>query len=226
MTRPNHATAPTGATGTCRKRRRQQGARRPDWVRPYRSAHRALDSAVRLIESTMETVAVFERCVERRPVRTARRLIGGARRLAAARLRLLRVSRELATATECLGRAPELATGDVPELVELASERWQAVANYLLHATGEVVLRQVEVFAGLACGALVPEHPSDSRPRIVLAPRPVPVRAFLAVRQPRVADRISVILRRRRRTPRPAVLTVPPRTSQGRAPPLSSTPAL
>lgn len=226
MTRPKPTTAPAGAAGICRKRRRQQGARRPEWVRPYRSAHRALDSAVRLIESTMATVADFERSVERRPVRTARRLTGGVRRLAAAGLRLVRASQELAAATECLDRAPELATGDVPVLVDMASERWQAVSTYLGYVTGQVVLRQVEVLSGLACEELVPEHPSDSRPRIVLAPRPAPVRAFLAVRRPRVADRISVILQRRRRTPRPAALTFPPRTSQGRAPPLSSTPAL
>ncbi len=226
MTKPRSTAAPKGATGTCRKRRRQQGARRPEWVRPFRKAQRALDSAVRLIEATMATVAAFERCVDRRPARTAQRLTGGTRQLAAAGRRVVRASRELAAVTECLERAPELATSEVPELVELASERCQAVSDYLQYVTGEVALRQVVVFAGLACGELVPEHPSDSRPRIVVAPRPVPVRAFLEVRRPRVSDRISAILQRRRRTPRPAALTVPQRTSQGRAPPLSSTAAL
>jgi hypothetical protein len=181
---------------------------------------------VRLIESTMETVAVFERCVDRCPVRTAQRLTGGTRQMNAAERRLLRASQALAALRECLDRAPELATGDVPLLVELAAERCQAVSAYLQHVTGEVALRQVVVFAGLACGQLVPEHPSDSRQRIVVAPRPVPVRAFLAVRQPRVSERISAILQRRRRTPRPAALTVPSPTSQGRAPPLSSAAAL
>jgi hypothetical protein len=181
---------------------------------------------VGLIFSTMETVDVFESCVERRPVRTARRLTGGIRQLHAAGRRLLRASRELAEATECLARSPEPATNDVPELLELSSERWQMASQYLQLVTTEVVLRQAEVFLGLACGELVPEHPSDSRPRIVMVPRPAPVRAFLATRRPRVADRISAVLQRRRRAPRPAALTVPPRTCQGRAPPLCSIPAL
>lgn len=212
---------PLGARRT--KRRRQQAARRPGWVRPYRKAQRKLDSAVRLVVASMDAASVSERCLERRPVRTAQRLNGGARRLAAAELRLLQAERELAAARECVAREPERTAGDAPLIVELASERWQAVTNYLHYATTEVLLRQVEVLAGLACGALVPEHPSERRPRIVVTPRPVPVRAFLAIRRTRVADRISAILQRRRRTPRPAALMVPPRTAQGRAPPLSST---
>jgi hypothetical protein len=200
------------------RNRRQQATQRPVWVRSYRRAQRAIDASVRLIGSSMNTASVSESCLERRPVRTAQSLNGAARRLAAAGLRLLHASRELAAANECLGRAP----GDAPELVALASERWQSAVTYLRYVTGEVVLRQVEVLSGLACGALVPERPADSRPRIVLAPRPVPVRAFLRRRQPRVIDRIASILRRRRHTPRPAAIRVPRRTSQGRAPPPST----
>ncbi len=222
MTKRHHLGTVASAAGIRRKRRRQQAARRPEWVRPYRNAQRKLDSAVRLIESSMGAASVSEGCLERRPVRTAQRLKGGARQLVAAGLRLLRAEQELAAAAECVAREPELTAGDAPEIVELASERCQAVTNYLHYVTKEVLLRQVEVLAGLACGALVPEHPSDRRPRIVVTPRAVPVRAFLAARQPRVADRISAILQRRRRIPRPAALTVPPRTCQGRAPPLVS----
>lgn len=226
MTRSNGTAALTGATGTCRTRRRRHAARRPEWVRLYRRAQNALDSAVGLIAFSLQTAEVSTQCLERRPVRTAHRLHGGARRLAEARLRLARAWRELAEATECLGRMPEGAAGDAPAIVEAACERWQAVSNFLDYVTERLTWRQVEVICGLVCGELVPEHPSDRRPRIVLAPRPAPVRAFLAVRRPRVVDRISAILRRRRRTPRPSALTVPPPTSQGRAPPLSSTPAL
>lgn len=222
MTNTYRASASPDATGTCRKRRGQQAARRPEWVRPYRKAQRKIDSAVRLLEASMEAASVSEQSLERRPMRAALRLNVGARRLTAAGLRLLRAQEELAVAAECVGREPALTAGDAPEIVELAAERWQAVTDYLHYVTNELVLRQVEVLCGLACGALVAEHPSDRRPRIVVAPRPVPVRAFLAIRRPRVADRIAAILQRRRRTPRPAALTVPPRTAQGRAPPLSS----
>lgn len=216
MTREHRSGTAGRAAGRCRKRRR------PEWVRPYRRAQRKLDSAIRLIGSCLEAAEVSEGALERRPVRTAQRLNGGVRRLAEAGLRLVRAQEELAAATECVGREPERAAGEAPEIVELAAERWQAVTRYLHYATNEVLLRQVEVLAGLACGALVPEHPSDRRPRIVAAPRPAAVRALLAMRRPRVADRISVMLQRRRRTPRPAALVVPPRTAQGRAPPLSS----
>lgn len=141
------------------------------------------------------------------------------RGLIKAGLRLLDASRELEAARESLARAPELEWTDAPLLVDIASERWQAASAYLQYVTSEVALRQVEVLSGLACGELKAEHPSDHRPRIVRTPRIAFVRAFLAVRRRRVADRISPVLQRRRRTPRPAALLVPPRTCQGRAPP-------
>ena len=223
--RPTRATARTRAGSFCRKRRRQRGAR-PEWVRPYRSAQCKIDSAVRLIQAAMAVVVGFEGNVDRRPVTLSRKLTDGTRWLAAAHLRLLRASAEILEAMECVGRAPVAATDDAPVIVELALERWEAVSAYLRHAIDEVALRQLVVTSGLICGELVAEHPSDSRPRIVLAPRPAPVRAFLRARLPRVADRISALLSRRRRTPRPAALTVPPRTSQGRAPPFSLSAAL
>lgn len=227
MTRVNHSVASRGAAGTCRKRRRRQGGRRPEWVRSYRRAQAALDSAERLVADTIGTIAIFRDRVERHPVRTARRLDAGLRWLTAAGRRLVRASSALAEARECLAAAPQPSDGDAPEIVQSAAERWQAIANCLDLTVQAVASRQVEVYAGLICGELVPEHPSDSRPRITLAPRPAPVRAFLRVRLPRAADRISPILRRRRRTRRPAALAAPPRTSQGRAPPsFSSAPSL
>ena len=174
----------------------------------------------------MGAVLHFEDSVERRPVRMSHKLTRGTRGLAAAARKLVRAEQALAEARECLSRLPEHAAGDAAEIIELAFERWRAACHWLQYVLGEVALRQVEVLAGLACGELVPEHPSDSRPRIAVTPRPLQVRAFLASRQHRAADRITSILRRRRRTPRPAALSVPPRTSQGRAPPFSSTCAL
>ena len=231
MTRPTSAKAPKRATGTCRRHgarnhRRPRAGRRLEWVRRYRRAQRALDSSVSLIKWTMAAVVAFDGAVGRRPVRTCRRLTRGLRDLATAGLRLVHAQRELAAARECLERLPERALGDAPEIVELASERWRAASYWLKFVLNEVLLRQMEVLAGLACGELVPEHPSDSRPRIVVTPRPLAFRALFASRQHRVSDRIAPVLRKRRRTPRPAALSVPPRTCQGRAPPLSSTCAL
>jgi hypothetical protein len=174
----------------------------------------------------MAAVIAFDRTVERRPVRTCRRLTRGIRDLATAGLCILRAERELAEARACLERLPERARGDASEMVELAAERWRAASYWLKFVLNEVLLRQMEALAGLACGELVPEHPSDSRPRIVATPRPLAFRSFFASRRHRVSDRIAPVLRKRRRTPRPAALSVPLRTCQGRAPPLSSTCAL
>jgi hypothetical protein len=223
MTRPYAARAPKGATGACRSRRRRKAARRPEWVRPYRRAQRALDAAVRLIFEAFDAIEAAGRCAERCPVRTARRLTGAIRQMVAASRRLFAAQRELAEARELLGRVPERQAGDAPELVELAAERCRAVARYILITTSEVLVAQTDVMGGLATGELVPEHPSNSRPRITITPRPVPVRAFLAARRPRVADRITAILLRRLRTPRPAEVRAPRRSVRGRAPPVRST---
>lgn len=227
MIRPSSAHAPKGAAGgRCRPSRRPERARGPEWVRPYRRAQRALDSAASLIVSTIHTVADAGRCAERRPVRTARRLNGAMRGMTVAALRLLDARRQLAQASEALGREPDQQSGDAPELMEMAAARCRAVAEYIPFAVNEAVFAQVEVLSGLGRGELVPERPSDGRRRIVITPRPVFVRAFLAVRQPRVSDRIGPVLLRRRRTPCPAEVRVPRRNLQGRAPPLSSTCAL
>jgi hypothetical protein len=105
--------------------------------------------------------------------------------------------------------------------MELAEARCQAAAHYIPIAVQSLVIAQVDVLGGLSTGELVPERPSDGRPRIILTPRALFVRAFLVTRQPRVSDRITPVLLRRRRTPRPAEVRVPRRNLQGRAPPLS-----
>lgn len=166
------------------------------------------------------------RCAEKRPVRTARRLNGAVREMTVASRRLIDAQRELAEASEALDREPAQQSGDAPELMELAAARCQAVAKYIPLAVTEAVLAQMEILGGLGTGELVPERPSDGRPRIVLTPRPLFVRAFLTSRQPRISDRIAPALLRRRRTPRPAEVRVPRRNLQGRAPPLASTCAL
>jgi hypothetical protein len=221
MTRSSSARAQKGAAGgDCRPSRRG-GTRGPEWVRPYRRAQRALDSAASLIFSTVHAVMNAKRCAQRRPVRTSRRLTSAAREMKVASLRLIHARRELTAAREALGRVPERLSGDAPELLELAAARCQAVAHYLPIAVQGVVIAQVDVLGGLATGELVAERPSDDRPRIVITPRSLFVRTFLVARQPRVSDRITPVLLRRRRTPRPAEVRVPRPNLQGRAPPLS-----
>jgi hypothetical protein len=220
MTQANHTRAPQGASGTSRNRRRRQGGG-SDWTRPCRRVHRALDASLRLINATLRTVARYERCVHHRPVGTFRNLRGVSAMLRDASTRVRQAERALAVMNECYRREPtdvEIA----PEFLSWAAERWQEVAASLQEAEDGVFWLREFVLLGLQTGILTPEPPARRRPRIILAPRPAPVRAFLRLRQPRVVDRITPILRRRRRIPRPASVRVPRRSLLGRAPPLSS----
>jgi hypothetical protein len=218
--RLKQAAASKGAEGTCRERLRTRGERQPAWVRPLRRAQRAINASIRLLDSTVRAVERSERCVHRRPIQTSRNLQGASGRLLDALARLNRAAREIAETNECMVREPERAAG-VPLLVAHTTARWVDVAGCLAALADDVFTLHEDVLSGLETGALIPELPAGRRPRIVLAPRPDPIRAFLLRRQPRVVDRIASILRRRRRTPRPASLRVPRRSVLGRAPPLS-----
>jgi len=216
--RPNHTQAPKGATGKGRDRRRPRGRRGLAWVRRFRRAQRALDACIGLIDSSLRTAVAAERCADRRPIRASRDLHRASGRLVDASARLGRAARELRQTTKCIAREPEGAMF-VPELITGETRRWIDVAAWLQEVSGGVFALHEDVLSGLRSGALVPEP--DCRPRIVLAPRPARVRAFLCLRLARATDRIAPVLRRRRRTPRPAALRVPRRSVFGRAPPLS-----
>ena len=182
---------------------------------------RALDASLKLIDSSLRAAAASEGCTHQRPVRTVRKLEGASDLLILASVRLKRAVVGLDKMHERIVRDFENA-GVAPERLIQATNRFIRVAEYLDAAAGHVFTQQEDVLYALQTGALVPELPAaPRRPRIVLVPRPAPVRAFLRARQPRVADRIAPLLQRRRRTRRPAALRVPKRTSQGRAPPLS-----
>jgi hypothetical protein len=195
-------------------------------VRPIGRAHRALNATVRMIEAAFHTIAESERCAHRRPVHASRALQATSCHMVHAARMLRRAAVELAVTNECIVRQPEL-SGPVPALLIHATERWLAVATLLSEVSAEVDALHAEVCEGLESGELGSD-PADRRLLIVLAPREIEARAFLAsrTRRPRAADRIAPLLQRRRRTPRPAALSVPPRTAQGRAPPLFSVCAL
>lgn len=182
---------------------------------------RALDASLKLIDSSLRTAMASAPCTHQRPLRTARKLDGATDLLLLATARLKYVVVGLDKMHERIARDFENA-GVAPERLMQATNRFMRVAEYLDAVAGHVLAQQEDVLHGLQTGALVPEPPAaPRRPRIVLVPRPAPVRAFLRARQPRVIDRITPLLQRRRRTRRPATIRVPRRTSQGRAPPLS-----
>lgn len=214
----SHAQTSRASHGPSRNRRRREDGG-PAWFRPYCRAHHALNASLRLLGSTLRTVATSKRCARRRPVRASRKLGEATALLVDASRKMLRAAVELTETRNCVTRDPEQTTAVSPLLVR-ADERWDEVTGWLQQAADQVISLHDDLRLGLETGLLVPEQPAERRPRIRLAPRPVPIRAFLVLRQVRVVDRIAPILRRRRRTPRPASVRVPRRNLLGRAPPL------
>lgn len=218
VTRPNDSQATRAAHGPSRHRRRPQDDR-PVWFRPYCRAYHAFEASIRLVGSTRRAVARSRRCAQHRPLRASRHLRHASIRLSGASRRMLRAMGELAETRACVTGDPERSEA-LASLLSIANERWGEIIGWLHQAAVDVVTLQEDVVLGLESGRLVAERPAEHRPRIRLTPCPVPFRAFLLLRQPRVIDRITPILRRRRRTPRPASVRVPRRCLRGRAPPL------
>ena len=186
-----------------------------------RRAQRALRASAHLIDTTMRAVGRYQSCAAERPVQTTIRIYRVSERLSAASTHLRWALHQLGAVNECIALDPENAA-PVPELLLKATDLWTQITLWLHQASDDVLAVQENVLHGLESGALVPERPAERRPRIIVTPKPAPaIRAFLRVRQPRVIQRISPLLRRRRRTPRPAALRVPRRNVQGRAPPFS-----
>ena len=206
------------AKGACQDRRRE---RRPAWVRSWERVHQSLDASDRLINASITEACRSKRHAHRRPVRSSGGLWNASSRLTVASTRLTRAAQALAKASAVIVLDPETAA-EATLFLARATERFLHVADTLFMASNEIHELHQDVVAGLTSGELTPERPRERRPRIVLKPRPSFVRAFLTVRRARVADRISALLHRRRRTPRPAAVRVPRRTSQGRAPPFPS----
>lgn len=217
--RSNASAAPKGADGTCRDRRRVRRGGPGDWRRPLDRVNRSIDASLRVIESSLRTVADSKRRAHQRPLHISRDLDEASGRLIVAAERLMRAVSGLAKTNRCMARRPENALDGPVHLME-ATGRFFQVAQWIAEVSNEVFALHEDVLHRLETGELVPERALPPRPRIIRAPRPVPIRAFLCRRQPRVVDRIEPLLQRRRRTRRPTALTVPRRTSQGRAPPL------
>src|SRR5215203_6019317 len=160
MTRSGSVSASRDAAGgASRPSRRREESRGPEWVRPYRKAQRALDSAAGLVHSTNHVVQDAGRCAKRRPMRAARRIIGAVRGMDVASMLVSVAWREVAKAKEALAQDPSQQRGDAPELMELVTERCRAVAENIPIAVAVAVLAQVGLLEGLSTGELVPEKP-------------------------------------------------------------------
>ena len=223
MARRKHAKASRDAAA-CRKERRRLDAQLPVWMRTLRRARLAVAGMQRMIRASMRAAAASRRCAHRRPVQASHGLKATRAALVAVRKRQMYAAMAILDTKDALALA---AAGDPQaevyrELLAVVNQWWIDVSVELAYAELEVVTGQKEVRDGLESGELVPERPGRRRrPRVTVAPKPPPVRAFLCTRWARVVDRIASLLRRRRRTPRPAALRVPQRSILGRAPPVS-----
>jgi hypothetical protein len=194
-------------------------------MRPFCRAERALDASCRLIEASLRMVEHSQRCARQQPRRSWSNLHQASEQLRQASRRLVRAASQLARVKDWVHHQPAGYGSVIADLLKQATRRYAGIQNDLDDAFSEVFMLQVHVQLGLESGVLVPEPPdprAGRRPRIRLAPRPVPIRAFLRLRQPRLSDRIAPLLRRRRATPRPAAVRVPRRSLVGRAPPAVS----
>ena len=227
MARKSSIGAPEGIdSGTGRTPRQRGAAPGKEWVQPYRRAQRKLDDAASLIIASVWTVADAG-CDYHQPGRSRRKLGRALHEAAVASVKHAEAEQYLLEAVAAVEHAPpELLDDDAAELVEMATERFQTVSQYISVAVNQVVLGHEQILQGIESGEIAPEDlVLDDRPRRrVIRHNPLFVRAFLSARrQPRVGDRITPILRRRRRTLLPAEVRVPRRHLLGRAPPLSST---
>jgi len=223
VTKPRSKPLPKGAAGG--RWRRRNGYELKAWARPFRRASRALDVTTWLIFATLNAISAAKECAEQ-PVLSARKLRDAANLLIGASAYLGRAAQAIGATSRCFCPDPEEAA-DIPDIVAGATDRWAYLAQWIAELAEGVFASHADVLRGLETGTLVPEPdalepPKQRRPRIILAPRPVYVRAFLAARQPRATDRIASTLSRRRRIPRPAAVSVPRRSHTGRAPPLFS----
>jgi hypothetical protein len=187
-------------------------------------AFHALKAAHRLIGTTARTARSCERRARHRPVETSIRLWEALQRLMLASERLDKAAEQLAAVFAWMAVTPDL-WERAPDSLRVAVAEFETLSAWLQETANQINALHLSVLEKLMSGELVAEQPRRRR-RIAVAPRPSFVRAFLAARQPRTVDRIGPLLRRRRRTPRPAALRVPRRDVLGRAPPLFSLCAL
>lgn len=189
-----------------------------------------LDDASSMIIQSVHTVIAAGCCADF-PLRSTKKLIRALHHVTVASRKYAAAERYLVEVTEAVGQAPpELLDGEAAELLERAAERCRTVRQYIDVAANEILLGHQEIYARVQSGEVVPEDPQsalldDGPRRRVIRRNPLFVRAFLAARrQPRVGDRITPVLRRRRRTLLPAEVRVPRRNLLGRAPPASTCP--
>jgi hypothetical protein len=176
---------------------------------------RAIDATLRRIDDSCRVIDSSARVAARRPFQAACQLYHAYSRLTEAAGHLGRASHRMNDTFDSLAATPEPAA-DARERLIAATARWIDAARQLCEAR----IRFDETFAPLKELAKNPDAELDPRPRIP-TPRPRS-RWFLQYCPPQPADRIRLLLTRRRRSAVPRPADAPRRVSRGRAPPFAS----
>jgi len=185
---------------------------RQGWTRSLRRARRAIDASVRRIEGSCRVIDAAQRFASRRPLRATDHLQQVSGWLVDAAVQLQRAGIRMRDTTECAALAPERAAAAPQGLID-ATARWLAAAGRLAVASDRLDDTMARLLRSAKEGS-----PVDDRPVIPLRRPPSP-RWFLQYCPSQPADRIRLLLKRRRRPAPSAVTEAHRRVSRGRAPP-------
>jgi hypothetical protein len=177
---------------------------------------RAIDSSLRLIDSTRRVVEASKQSAARRPIRTWRTLRRASDSLIEASIRL--------DVAVCIMLKPERADA-APELLNDATWRWIDASEDFRKVSAQLGELQAHLLESLEQGLIQPEPDepaADRRPRIRIVPPAIPARSFLIYRRSTARDRIASVPLRRRPTAPAATGDAPRQISRGRAPPSAS----
>jgi hypothetical protein len=197
-----------------RASRRSAGDRSMRWRPSLRRVRRALDSSVRLIDSSRRFLRVSEGCAARRPDHASRQLERAAYWLTKAERRVWGAAKDLRNAADDAGYSPECERETAHRRFADATERW-------LSSTAEVkaLYDRLDKTSSLLLVTFdLPGLDHDSRQKAA-APRLITGRLLLEIRLPRESGRIRLICIRRQRSRSAAFAEAARRVFRGRAPP-------
>jgi hypothetical protein len=177
---------------------------------------RAIDATLRRIDGSCRVIDASERFSERRPVHAMWQLNRAAAWLADASVQLERAGFRLKDTMDCLAGAPEEGRGAPARILRETLRSVEAVGELT------AVAAHLDAVAARVLQRVLEAHGVDERP-VIAAPRPAVPHWFLQYCPPLPADRIRLLLQRRRRPAQAVPTDAPRRVSRGRAPPFVST---
>jgi hypothetical protein len=190
-------------------------------MRAFRRTERAIDAALRLIESSRRAIDACERFASVRPIRATQQLERVSGWIVEATEQLGLVVSGLSETCDSAARALEEA-GEAPGMLINATARWIDAAARLAALSDRLDCDFAELVDRVKCGDAPLDLDALFR-KPDLAPRPISIRRPSVKRLSIENSRIFCIHIRRRRTARLTIVEAPGRIFRGRAPPILST---